>query len=142
MKRTCIILCAIGCCWLAGCVEREWTLRTEPAGAIVYVSGVEKGRTPVTIDFTWYGHYEVVFRKEGYETLKTSVQLNPPWYELPGIDFFSEIAPWTYRDQRETMHLLKKFKSPSEEELRKQADEMRKETRQVGDGDFQPPDSE
>ncbi|MBN1554877.1 MAG: PEGA domain-containing protein [Phycisphaerae bacterium] len=110
-----------------GCVEREWTIRSEPEGAIVWVSGVEKGRTPVTFDFTWYGNYEVILRKEGYETLKTSVNLKPPVYEYVGIDFFSEIAPWTYHDRRETLHVLKKTVPPTEEELKQRAREMRQE---------------
>jgi len=59
---------------LSGCVEREWTLRTEPAGAIAVVSGVEIGRTPVTIDLTWVGDYEVTFRKEAY-----SLSCKPDW---------------------------------------------------------------
>lgn len=114
--------------WSAGCVEREWTLRTEPAGAIVWVSGVEKGRTPVTIDFTWYGEYEVIFRKEGYETLKTTVKLDPPPYEYLGADFFSEIAPWTYHDRRETLHTLNPRKDPPTDELIRRAEQLRGET--------------
>jgi len=125
MRSIGIVITAAVC--LAGCVEREWTLRSEPEGAIVWVSGVEKGRTPVTFDFTWYGDYEVVLRKEGYETLKTSVKLDPPPYEYPGIDFFSEIAPWTYHDRRETLHILKKRTTPTEEELRRHAEELREE---------------
>lgn len=112
---------------VAGCVEREWTLRSEPAGAIVYVSHVEVGRSPVTIDFTWYGDYDVIFRKEGYETLKTSVKIDPPWFEVPGADFFSEIAPWTYHDRRETLHILKKKKAPDKEALKNRAEQMRQE---------------
>ena len=54
-----------GAAMLVGCVEREWTISSEPAGAIVEVSGVEKGRTPLTISFTYYGDYEVIFRKAG-----------------------------------------------------------------------------
>ena len=110
-----------------GCVEREWTLQSEPSGAVVWVSGVEKGRTPVTFDFTFYGEYEVILRKEGYETLKTSVKLDPPWYEYPGADFFSEIAPWTYHDRRETLHVLSKHIPPTEEELKARAEQMRLE---------------
>lgn len=111
-----------------GCVEREWTLRTNPPGAVAYVSNVEVGRTPVTIDFTWYGDYDVVFRLDGYETLKTSVNLRPPWYEYPGADFFSEVAPWTYEDKRETLHTLRKLQPPTEEELKQRAEELRRET--------------
>jgi len=125
MRRILVIL--IPALLLVGCVEREWTIRSEPEGAVVWVSGIEKGRTPVTFDFTWYGDYEVILRKDGYETLKTSIKLNPPVYEIPGIDFFSEIAPWTYHDRRETLHVLKKAVAPTEEELKKRAREMQQE---------------
>lgn len=113
---------------LCGCVEREWTIRSEPEGAVVYVSNVEVGRTPVTIDFTWYGDYEVTLRKDGYETLNTSVKLDPPWFEWIGADFFSEIAPWTYYDRRETLHLLQKRHAPNESEIIERAKELQKET--------------
>ncbi len=126
MSRISIIL-TLAAIAVGGCVEREWTLRTEPAGAVAYVSHVEIGRTPVTIDFTWYGEYDVIFRKEGYETLKTSVKLDPPWYEVPGVDFFSEVAPWTYNDRRETLHLLKKKKEPNEADLKSRAEQLRQE---------------
>jgi hypothetical protein len=95
---------------------------------VVYVSSVEVGRTPVTIDFTWYGDYEVVLRKEGYETLKTSVKLDPPLYELPGVDFFSEIAPWTYHDRRESLHILQVRRPPSKAKLKARAEQLRRET--------------
>ena len=65
MKRTLVILLLSAGALAPGCVEREWTLETDPPGAIVYVSDVEVGRTPVTLDFTWYGDYEVVFRLDG-----------------------------------------------------------------------------
>jgi hypothetical protein len=112
---------------LAGCVEREWTINSEPQGAVVWVSGIEKGRTPVTFDFTWYGDYEVILRKDGYETLKTSVKLDAPPYEYVGVDFFSEIAPWTYHDRRETLHILEKAIPPTEEELKQRAKDMQQE---------------
>lgn len=113
--------------FIGGCVEREWTITSEPEGAVVYVSGVEKGRTPVTFEFTWYGDYEVVLRKEGYETLTTNAKIDPPWFEWPGIDFFSEIAPWTYHDRRETLHLMKRRRKPNTNELINRAKELEKE---------------
>lgn len=116
--------------FIGGCVERQWTITSEPEGAVVYVSGVEKGRTPVTIDFTWYGDYELVFRKEGYETLRTNAKIDAPWFEWPGVDLFSEMAPWTYHDRRETMHLLQRRRQPNTGELINRAKEMEKETRE------------
>jgi hypothetical protein len=120
-----VVACAV---MLVGCVEREWTISSEPAGAIVEVSGVEKGRTPLTMSFTYYGDYEVIFRKAGYETLKTSVDLKPPVYQWVGIDFFAEIFPHKYEDRRETMHVLKKAIPVSDADLMKRAAQMRKKT--------------
>ena len=123
----CILAGLVGLAAISGCVEREWTITSEPQGAVVYVSNVELGRTPVTFDFTYYGEYEVILRKEGYETLKTSVQISPPPYEWIGVDFFSEIAPWTYHDRRETLHILRKYKPPTDAELHERAQDLREQ---------------
>ncbi len=114
---------------LSGCVERELTITSEPAGALVFVSDREMGRTPVTFSFTWYGDYDVILRdKKGYKTLNTHAAINPPWYEVPPLDLLSHIAPWTYHDKRFLHYKLEKLEPPSDEELIKQADEMRRRT--------------
>jgi hypothetical protein len=87
---------------LAGCVEREMTITSEPSDALVFVSGQEVGRTPVTIPFTWYGDYDIILRKEGCKTLTTHAKLDPPIYEIIPFDLLSELAPWTYRHPRPT----------------------------------------
>lgn len=125
MLLSAVVLVASGC----GQVIREWTICSEPSGALVEVSGREVGRTPVTITFTYYGNYEVVLRKEGYETLATAVDLNPPWYQYPVIDFFTEISPFTFQDRRQSQHVLKKKTVPSARELLKKAEDMRERTR-------------
>lgn len=147
------ISAAFLCALMTGCVERTWTIKSEPSGALVYVSGVEKGRTPLTIDFTYYGTYEVILRKDGYETLKDDVELNAPWYQTPGIDFFAEISPEKFEDRRQTLHVLRKKRPPTAEEieaLKKRAEQRRKEARETGSetsgniqnpqDDFLPPD--
>ena len=70
MKRWLILLMAA----LGGCVERTMTFQSNPPGALVYVNNQEIGRTPMRRDFTWYGNYDVVLRKDGYETLKTAIE--------------------------------------------------------------------
>jgi len=111
---------------LAGCVEREMTITSEPAGALVYVSGVEVGRTPLTREFLWYGDYDIILRLDAHETLKTHASIKPPIYEIPPIDLFSQIAPWTYHDRRYLHYRLKPLKLPSDDELIRRADRMRK----------------
>ena len=85
---------------LGGCVERELTITSEPSGALVYISDVEKGRTPLTINFAWYGDYDVILRHDGFNTLKTHAEIAPPIYEIPPLDLLSAIVPWTYHDRR------------------------------------------
>lgn len=109
---------------LAGCVERKMQITSEPDGALVYVSDVEVGRTPVTLPFTWYGDYDVILRRDGYETLKTHADINAPWYELPPLDLFSALAPWTYHDERYLHYELEKLDPPSEEELIERAERL------------------
>jgi len=115
----------------AGCggqVIREWTISSQPAGALVEVSGKEVGRTPVTIQFTFYGEYEVILSKDGYETLETSVELNPPWYQYPVIDFFAETSVFTLNDTRQSEHILVKAKPPAPTDLVDRANEMKNRT--------------
>ncbi len=112
---------------LAGCVERTLTITSDPAGALVYASNVEIGRTPVTIPFTWYGDYYFVLRPEGmkgYETLKTHAAVNPPLYDIPPLDLLSELAPWTYYVKRSVHFTLPRREAPTDSELIRQADEM------------------
>jgi hypothetical protein len=111
---------------MGGCVERKMTITSEPAGALVRVSDVEVGRTPVTVPFTWDGDYEFILRQEGYKTLVTHAKITPPWYEIPGIDLFSETAPWTYHDQRYMHFTMEKLVQPTDEQLIKNADELKK----------------
>ena len=84
---------------LAGCVERTMKIQTEPAGALATVNDEEVGLTPAKMSFTWYGDYDLVFRKEGYETLHTHHRIHPPWFQWIGLDFFTELVwPGTFLD--------------------------------------------
>jgi len=109
----------------AGCVQRKLAITSEPGGALVYVSSVERGRTPLTIPFTWYGDYEVILRKAGYETLRTHCNVTPPWYEVPPLDLFSELAPWTYRVHKSAHYTLAEKTEPTDADLFRRAEELR-----------------
>ena len=126
-----ILIAALAACLFAGCVEREMTITTQPAGAIVYISHQEVGRSPVTIPFTYYGDYAIELRKEGYKTLKTSINLNSPWYQKPGIDFWAEISPQKFVDRREKLFVLETLKPKSTEELLEAARKLREETNRI-----------
>jgi hypothetical protein len=124
-RATRLFLLGVG--WLAGlcgCVERELTITSQPQGAMVEISGEEVGLTPLRHKFTWYGDYRIVLRKDGYQTLKTHANLNPPLYEIPPLDLLSAMAPWTYHDQRYLHYDLETQEPLSDEELLRRAREM------------------
>lgn len=79
---------------VGGCVTRQLTVTSEPSGALVYLNDREAGRTPFTTDFTWYGDYDVVVRKDGYQTIVSKKKIAAPWWQYMPFDFFAEIAPW------------------------------------------------
>lgn len=86
----------------AGCVERTVTINTEPPGATVLLNDEEIGKSPVKVPFTWYGDYDIVLRKTGYESLRTHRKIEAPWYQWPLIDLFAEcLVPFTIHDDRE-----------------------------------------
>ncbi len=87
---------------VGGCVERVARIQTRPPGALVIVNDEEVGISPVKFYFTWYGDYDLVFRKEGYQTLKTHHRIDAPWYQIPPIDVISEtLVPGMIRDVHE-----------------------------------------
>lgn len=97
----------------AGCVERTARIETDPPGALVTVNDEEVGVSPVKFSFLWYGDYDIILRKPGYETLKTHHQINAPWYQYPPFDIFAEcVVPAMIRDE----HVLPTFVlEPAEE---------------------------
>jgi hypothetical protein len=111
---------------LPGCVERQLNVTSDPSGALVFLADEEIGRTPLTVDFTWYGDYEVVLRQDGYETLTTHTQINPPIYDIPPWDLISQaFVPWTYRYHVQRHFTMVPQSQPSDETLIQRAEELR-----------------
>ena len=80
---------------LTGCITRVVTVRSNPSGALVYLNSEEVGRTPVTREFQWYGTYDVILRKDGYQTIKTSAAVSAPWWQFIPLDFLTDLLPVT-----------------------------------------------
>jgi hypothetical protein len=84
-----------------GCVQRRLTIRSNPPGALVYIDDYPIGTTPVSTNFVYYGKRKVRLVLSGYETLTVIQPIPTPWYEYPGLDFFSEnLVPGEIRDER------------------------------------------
>jgi len=110
----------------AGCVRRSLTINTEPQGALIWLNDEEVGRSPVTIDFLWYGDYGIIARLEGWQTLITHEEIVAPWYQLPGVDFVTEVLyPGWLHDAREMHFALAPESLPAAEDLRARAAEFR-----------------
>jgi len=84
-----------------GCVRRRLTVRTQPPGAQVFVDDQEIGTTPCSSSFVYYGTRKVTLIKDGYRTETLYQKLNPPWYQIPPLDFASEnLLIQELRDER------------------------------------------
>ena len=134
----CVSLC-LAMLTSIGCVERTVTIKSDPDGALVFLNDQEIGRAPVKVNFTWYGDYDIILRKKGYETLKTNRRIEAPWYQWPGIDFVAEcMIPTTIRDDRDLgTFALAKAQAPTKSELIRNAEEMRAMA-VGGDADVEP----
>ena len=120
---------------LSGCVDRLMSVRSEPAGAEVWVDGVKVGETPCEIRYTWYGTREIVLEKRGYREVREQVSLQGPWWQYPVLDFVTDVViPVTITDRTELAYTLERAPTTQEEllEVRARADELRRRAR---DGD-------
>lgn len=76
-----------------GCNRRTIEITSEPTGALVKLNDVEVGRTPLQVDFKYFGRYDVQLAAEGYRPLSTSAEAIAPWYEYPGPDLVTNATP-------------------------------------------------
>lgn len=120
----------VGALLVAGCgrVERQMVLSSQPEGALVFINGAEAGRTPVTVDFSWYGRYDIVLRMDDYQTLKTTRTVVAPWWQWVPIDLLAEVAPGRKMDRREYHFTLEpQPQAAPPEELIGRAEQLRQE---------------
>jgi hypothetical protein len=117
---------ATGIAILPGCVERRYTIRSNPPGALAIVNGEEIGPTPVSRSFTYYGDREVTLMLDGYET-RTAIQpINAPLWDNFVTEFFTEnLIPFTFRDEREFVFDLAPQMIPEKNALLNRAEALR-----------------
>lgn len=110
-----------------GCVERTLTIASNPPGALVYLNDQEVGRTPVTREFVWYGNYDLAIRRDGYQTLKTTVQVNAPIFQIVPLDLVAELLPFHFVDAQHFSYNLAQNRPVDERQLMLSAEEMKRE---------------
>ncbi|MFI5461522.1 MAG: PEGA domain-containing protein [Isosphaerales bacterium] len=123
-----LLLAGIGL--ISGCVERRYTIRSDPPGATVIVNGEEIGPAPASKSFVYYGDREITLMLDGYAT-KTVIQpINAPWWDNLLTEFFTEnVIPVSLRDERQFKYQLVPAESPSQGELRDRAEGLRSEAK-------------
>ncbi len=85
---------------LAGCIRSRVVVTSDPPGADVTMNKVYRGRTPITIPFTWYWYYDFKIQKEGYrEVIARERFRTPPWFIIP-FDLIMEAMPFHINDVR------------------------------------------
>ena len=89
-----------------GCVRRTLTITTEPPGALLWLNDREVGRTPVEVDFDYYGTYDVRLEQDGYEPMMTSGRANAPWWDTVVLDLLAEAVPGTLTSRVEWHYVM------------------------------------
>jgi len=129
--RLILMLGLASACGSAGCVERRYTIRSDPPGALAIVNGQEMGTTPVSAPFTYYGDREVVLIKDGYETRRIIQPIKSPWWDNLATEFFTEnLIPVNFRDERVFTYPLAPTQIPDQNELLTRAEGLRSEAQQ------------
>ena len=121
-----LILACIALGFAPGCVERRYTIRTDPPGALAIVNDEEIGTTPVSKNYTFYGDRKITLVLDGYQT-KTVIQpIKAPWFDNLLTEFFTEnLIPYTFRDERDFAYKLDPYQEPTIESLQGRAEELR-----------------
>lgn len=91
MRAAALFLYLAGLWNLAGCVERELFIQSEPPGAVVCIDGEDRGKTPLSLPFHHYGGRLLELRLKDHKALRTFIEVDPPWYQVFPLDFFSDL---------------------------------------------------
>ncbi len=121
---------------LGGCVERSVTLVSDPPGSLVYLNDVQKGTTPCTVQFKWYGTYSVRLRKKEntgtplkpnyvYYYLQTHKTTARPWFQWYGVDLFASILPIEFKDHQIWAFIVPKVPALSIRQLIEKANKLK-----------------
>ena len=98
MKRFILLaFLATVCTVTTGCVRRTLRISSTPPGALVWVNHREVGRTPLEIDFTYYGNYDVQLSHDEHEPILTEAGAQPPAWDVIGPDLLFEVAPFQFQ---------------------------------------------
>ena len=107
-----------------GCVKRTLSITTTPPNALVWLNDREIGRTPLSVDFLYYGEYDIRIQHDETESVMTSRWLRAPWWDMPFIDIGAEVLPFQL-DSVPSWHFDLRPRNDSVEELVDRATQFR-----------------
>lgn len=124
--RACVVCrLALLALLLAGCTERRLFVRTDPPNALVRVNGHEVGLSPVGWSYDHYGRVLVEVERDGYHAEQRVVDLDTPWWQYPGADFFTDVVwPGTVRDDREMTIVLEPLPERDDAQIEREFAEL------------------
>src|SRR5918912_1122076 len=82
-------LLPLACLGLCGCVERYIQVRSDPPDATVTLDDKVVGKTPLDIPYVWYGKRLLAVELKGYQQVRETIALNPPWWQYFPLDFIT-----------------------------------------------------
>lgn len=141
MRRTIMLAIILSATAMTtGCVHRRVVIDSQPPGALVLRNNQPIGYTPCDDVITYYGKYRYTLVKDGYQTLTEERKLRAPWYEFPGLDFFSEnVWPFSVVDVRRLTFTLQPQRIPTFSETLEHGTRLREQGKQIGDAPVLPP---
>jgi hypothetical protein len=129
--RLLVATAAISLIATAGCVERRYTIRTNPPNAQVWVNGEELGPAPQSRSFNYYGPREIVLIADNHQTQRILQPVDAPWYDNLFTEFFTEnLLPFTIRDEREFYYEMAPATNPPTGDLVQRAENLRSQAQQ------------
>lgn len=138
-------LAALASTLLSGCIERRFVIDSvDPAGnplaAQVFCNGVPLGNAAADYPYVYYGKYDFLLVKDGYETLHVHQAVRAPWWEYPPLDFVVEnVLPFHFRDIRRYRYTMQPRKGVRTEELLQRGGALRLQGQQIGELSQAPP---
>lgn len=127
-RRAAGLLALAAAVWVsvAGCVERTITVRSDPPGARIYLDDVERGETPATFSFNFYGRRKLLLRKDGYEPAKEIIEVKAPLQSVFPLDiFFDLLWPLTIEENHTYDVVLQPLTEPDPQKLLFRARQLR-----------------
>ena len=115
-----------------GCqsMHRRLSVQSDPPGALVLVDGRRIGVTPTSVTFDYYGGREITLVKDGFETQTFTAPVDPPFYQVPPLDFVTDnFVPTTIEDRRVIRRRLVPTRPVPTDGVLLRADELRNRSR-------------